>query len=535
MKEKRERMIRFGFLLLCCAVLVVSTLTLMNRKEDWFIDEYYSYGCANNEAGRGLDFEDGRAYTPEELERMAAEAYGVTEEGRFRYDIVWNNLAGNVHPPLFYALLHTVCSLTPGGYSVWQGAAVNLLFALVCLYFFQLLARGLTKSEWTAGILTLAWTCCIGLYADVTLLRDYMAATCGVTASAWACFRYLRGKRGIPDLARIAAASAFAALSHYYCLIYLFFLCGVLCVILLARKAWRNLLGVVLAEGCAAAAAVAVFPAMVRRLLFSSRGAEAVENLADSSLSSLGERIAYFYREVNEHFFGGLLWALGILLVIAAAVRLVTARKRKAPPERGEASVTLSAAEGCLLILPGCAFFLLVSKIAAYLALRYMLPVTPVLFLSAAAALLLLLKRLPKERLLAGIAAGVMLVLGCLSWTAGSVDKLYIGRQEKIRSKLEPYQGTEAVVLWQNRNFMSVGLSQYRYFGAVTFYNDAPENMPEEIPVLKEGRRAVLLLGTDGYEDYLERLKELYPGYKVKSLGKLDGQNKFRDYLFVPK
>ena len=153
-----------------------------------------------------------------------------------------------------------------------------------------------------------------------------------------------------------------------------------------------------------------------------------------------------------------------------------------------------------------------------------MYPVTPVLYLSVAALLFYCCRRLPKRRLFAALAVAVLLVAGGMSWTTGSINWLYIGRDSKIRKKLEPCRGMDAVVIWKNRNFMSVALPQYEYFRTVTFYNVSPEDVPEDIPALAEGRETVLLLGMNGEDAYLERLTQLRPEYTAEKLGALDGQ-----------
>ena len=531
MKRNGEQWIRFGFLLLCCLIMMISTASLLSRKEAWFIDEYSSYGCANHEGGRGIDFEDGVTYTAEEVRQLALNTYSVSGDDRFRFDISLNNLSGSVHPPVFYFLLHFVCSLTPGVFSPWQGGIVNLFFGILTLVFFRKLAGAMTRSEWLAGALTLAWTCTMGLYGNIVLLRDYAAAMCGVVLTAWECLRYLQGHRRKADLIRVAAVSALSALCHYYCLIYLFFLCGTLGVILMIRKEWKPLLRLCAAEACAGAAAVIIFPAMLRRILFSSRGAEAAGNLADTNLSAFAERLSFFYRVISKNFFGNLLWIPVLLLILLAAVSLGT-RKRSRLQVSDTSVLSFRAAECSLLILPACGFFLVVSKIAAYLNIRYMYPVTPVLFLSVAAALLLAGRCLPKQRAVAFCVAAVMLVTGCLSWPAGTISWLYIGQNRKIQKNLEPYRGMNAVVIWKNRNEMSVGLPQYEYFSTVTFYNTGAEELPE-IPALKEGRDMIVLLGANDEEQYLEKLQQTYPGYRVKRIGIFDGQRKFCEYCFT--
>lgn len=45
----------------------------------------------------------------------------------FAYQSVYDNNTYDAHPPLFYFLLHTVCSLFPGVYSPWLGIVMNIV------------------------------------------------------------------------------------------------------------------------------------------------------------------------------------------------------------------------------------------------------------------------------------------------------------------------------------------------------------------------------------------------------------------------
>ena len=189
---------------------------------------------------------------------------------------------------------------------------------------------------------------------------------CFTLIAAWECFRYLRGSRRFTDLLKIAAASALAILSHYYAAIYLFFLCVVIGVLLMSRKNWRDLCMLYIAEGAAVLAAVAVFPAMVNRILNSSRGVQATENLASTDLGDYGDRLSVYSTGIDASFFGGLFLAL---LALAAVLLLLWVLKRKKgtlpAPSREERG--MSPAELCVLLVPAVCYFFLVSK---YLPIR---------------------------------------------------------------------------------------------------------------------------------------------------------------------
>ena len=60
------------------------------------------------------------------------------EEECFHYAIPYQNQVRDVHPPLFYMFLHTACSIIPGEFSYFAGAAFNVVFFVgttIVLYF----------------------------------------------------------------------------------------------------------------------------------------------------------------------------------------------------------------------------------------------------------------------------------------------------------------------------------------------------------------------------------------------------------------
>ena len=52
----------------------------------------------------------------------------VAENERFDYATVYYNQTQDVHPPLYYFFLHTVCSLFPRSFTKWTGIGLNFVF-----------------------------------------------------------------------------------------------------------------------------------------------------------------------------------------------------------------------------------------------------------------------------------------------------------------------------------------------------------------------------------------------------------------------
>ncbi len=104
-------------LLLCMQILLM--IYYGGKKTGFHEDEYYSYYSTNRTAGL---YEPDREWVDRDSFRN--EFVVLPGEG-FRYGLVATVQSWDVHPPFFYFILHTACSLFPGVFSKWLGIGVN--------------------------------------------------------------------------------------------------------------------------------------------------------------------------------------------------------------------------------------------------------------------------------------------------------------------------------------------------------------------------------------------------------------------------
>lgn len=98
-----------------------------SQKEGYYIDELWSYGLANSCYAPFLQDQDD--YMDHWHGSGFYMNYLTVDSGdAFSYVSVYDNQVHDVHPPLYYMLLHTVCSLFKGNFSKWFGLSINLLF-----------------------------------------------------------------------------------------------------------------------------------------------------------------------------------------------------------------------------------------------------------------------------------------------------------------------------------------------------------------------------------------------------------------------
>lgn len=178
---KKEKLL----LTIIIAILCLVSLFFVNQKEGWHCDEIYSYGGSNSEFDnqywsykqydgtnklikeeivenrniveklKQLKYyfidhpEEREKYEkavldelPERRWRTAEEAqnYVKAQDNRFNYISVYYNQVLDVHPPLFYTLVHTVSSIFNNTFSKYIIFSINLVFFIgTCIFIWKIL------------------------------------------------------------------------------------------------------------------------------------------------------------------------------------------------------------------------------------------------------------------------------------------------------------------------------------------------------------------------------------------------------------
>lgn len=143
MKEKLKALPKSAIFYILFAILMIIVISL---KSNYYIDEIYSYGLSNYTGeGIGITFEYDKTYTPGAS--LFRDYMEVQTGEQFDYLNVWSNQKNDVHPPLYYAILHTICSIFPNTYSKWYAGSINIVFALLVLFVMRKLIQQLTDSK----------------------------------------------------------------------------------------------------------------------------------------------------------------------------------------------------------------------------------------------------------------------------------------------------------------------------------------------------------------------------------------------------
>ncbi len=151
-------------------LFAVAIIICLNGKENFHIDEIFSYGLSNYTHGIYPVFEDGVVYEP--ASEVLDDYVTVSSDSRFNYPNVFKNQADDVHPPLYYIILHTICSLFPGRFSIWYAGIINIVFSMVMLFFLRRIIETIMPGDMFFGMsMSLGFVLSAGILSANTFLR----------------------------------------------------------------------------------------------------------------------------------------------------------------------------------------------------------------------------------------------------------------------------------------------------------------------------------------------------------------------------
>lgn len=426
-------------LLLVLALQAAVILWFGGRKQGYFIDELYSFGLSNGYYKPFItSYEE--IFQHWEKGDLIHDYLTVQEGERFAYDSVIYNQSQDVHPPVYYMLLHTISSFFTDQYSKWLGIGLNLAAFLGCGYVLWKLGK-LVFGEGAAALAPVViWGFSAGAVSYTLYIRMYMVLTLFTLLSAWLHVRMVRLGQTPLRLAVVLGVTLCGLLTQYYFVIFAFYLSAAYGIWKLLRGRYRE--GILYGAGMfgAVGGAVLLFPACVAQL---TRQDEIVARETRNNIGNLAvlkENLLCYCYGINTDFLAGKYLAfLGLVAagaVVVAVIMIMKGRRRSF--YKGEADTDSKEGEAevvpGLLILSGClGTVLTIGAVAVVPSPRYICSMYPLMVWIGVWIVWLLLRR--EEGVLRGTLAclmAVMLVGGVVSWQAGLVQYLYQDEGQRL-------------------------------------------------------------------------------------------------------
>lgn len=401
--------------------VIVSMLYFGNKKEGYHVDEVYSYGLANSEYlpfmhfgehdynvkdwmkeyATGNEFADifknvlkdfhllievdfdfkssviYRDYLMAQANSadtrtttwVSGEAYlhyvAASPENRFNYASVYYNQRGDVHPPLFYILLHTVCSFFVESFSKWYGLILNMIFMLLSMRMLFKLCNRLYDDKFLSTAVMALYGFSCGFMTTALFLRMYAMLTFFVLSSCYLHLAFADEEFEFTKRRRrqIAIITLLGFLTHYYFVIYAIGIAFVCCLWMIFKKKTSSLLRYICTLTTTAVIGLCVWPFAIKHVFFGYRGKGSFQALAQVEVYLIKIKL------MIEQLFGPMLqgkWWIWVLAVAVLGMMTLICRRKN-----------ISWGRVALISIPAILYVLLVAQIVPFYTERYVMCIFP--------------------------------------------------------------------------------------------------------------------------------------------------------------
>ena len=289
----------------------------------------------------------------------ALDYLAIQQEDIFNYFSVYYNQSRDVHPPLFYFLVHFTSTLFYNQFSKYIIFALNLLFFIGTLITIKKIMDKLNHKELTIPTMIL-YGASMGAISTVMFQRMYMMLTFFSLLYLYYIIKFIKDDFKIKDKFFFVLTIICGFLTQYYFCIYIVLIFLILAIYLLVNKQLKKCWDFFKPHILAAIIGILFYPFCIEDIFFSYRGIGSTDNKTNTFLENLqyyGEQIINLFSLQNIFIF------LIIILIIVLIYKII---KKQLPKIQRQDKLNLT-----VIILPIIIFIVIVSKIAPFLGENY--------------------------------------------------------------------------------------------------------------------------------------------------------------------
>ena len=483
---------KYHIILVILILLQVTNIIFWgSEKEGYHIDEIFSYGLSNGyyDPFPYYDNKDTHFMNWHNVEYFK-DYVMVSEEHRFAYDSVYYNQSQDVHPPLYYMLLHTICSFFPETFSNWYALSINIVFSVLNIILLNNIASFVfkNKKEW-ALLVCGFYGFSAGCVSNAVYLRMYVMLTFFVMLFSFLHVKLYETEKYKVYFSLIALVTIGGSLTQYYFYIFAFFVSAFFCFYLLAEKKWKALCTYVVAMFGGIGISILFYPSAISHIFQGYRGTEAVDNLVSNNLA---EKMSTYLTYVNLELLGGYLKYLVLMCVIAFFGLLfkncivIKAIKGKGIAVeyhlQGDFRIEKVEYANIGFFVATIFYAFLVAKMSTISANRYIFPVYPFIVLYLIWFFSFLVKKIVSDRKFLLVVVSVLLALLLVSqYRHGYIDYLYQG-----------YAATQQeVAKYSENDVLYVGDYEFPIYRDMMFLAKAKRFIPIPVSGLEESLQEI--------------------------------------------
>lgn len=340
------------------------------QKEDFFMDETFSYALMNNEYGmiHQMPNIENKWINCSEIN----DALTIQKSEIFDFKKVYYNQVRDCHPPIYYFLLHTISIFSQNQFSMWTGLSLNILIWIGSCILLFLIGKKIFKDNFYAFFLCILYAFSKGAISNTLLVRMYELLVLNTLLFIYFSLNILEEpKLKVRKVISLIISTVIGFLTHYYFLFIAVPIYSIIFIKELKNKQFKKVFYYISAGGVSGLICLLLYPACINHVFSNGRGVESFKKLVNIKTYLLD--IKSTIHLINENLFCGLLIPTGILIIIAIISMYIKNKKEK---------TKIHINFGVILVtLTSIFYFLIVTKIAPYKAERYFVVIFPLIYI----------------------------------------------------------------------------------------------------------------------------------------------------------
>ena len=327
MKNIKKYKTKIKILLIIIIILqLIYKIYVDYTKEDFFIDEIYSYGLMNNDQAFIFEREDFK--NAWHTGTYFNDYITVNSDEVLNLSAVYKNQVEDVHPPLYYLLLRIAATFTINTFTKWTGLILNLIIFTLSAIVVYKIGRNLFKNSIYALLLVVLYGFSLFSMQNTSYIRMYQLLELQLLMLVYWHIKNFNKELNKKELIKLAILVITGFLTHYY---YVVFAIGIYLVNMLQyikEKQWKNILKYNLTLIISAIIAIAVFPASISHVFKGYRGKDSINKFVKTKkLKTVWTSVVAYIKLIRNNIFDLDIKYMAIFALILIPIILWKRRK----------------------------------------------------------------------------------------------------------------------------------------------------------------------------------------------------------------
>lgn len=383
------------------AVLIALSLAIstfyMGIKQGYHEDELLTYNLANSTECLSTDGTDWN--TPEDFNSYLS----VSESDRFNYAQVYENqIIDASHPPFYYALVHTVCSLFPNQFSRWFAYSINVLAITGVLILLFKIGKRISRNNLYALIGTAAYALSIACITTTIYLRMYATLSFFVLSFIYLIMKMndSKGSVKIKDSLLLGVVVLLGTLTQYYFIMFEGLTGLVYLVFKIKERHIKDLFKAIIPCAIASALALCIYPYIISNVLGGNRGLGSLDISVqiDTIITYVIYKLGTYIQVLSKDMFLNLpvLFAFCAVCAVGFGIYFRFFKKRKL------------SQNAVLAAFPAVVYFIVISLLSPFNSDRYVMASLPLIAMLFAFTFISIFGLFRNEKLTLAVPAGML-------------------------------------------------------------------------------------------------------------------------------